>query len=77
LNSAALFGKLREHELEMKKLNKQDQGERKLKGIALKYAVQKEGSVDEYCSSCSESETLTLLTRKFNKYLKKKEKDKN
>ena len=74
LTTAALFVKLREHELDMNKLNKQEQGERKHKGIALKSAVQKEDSEDECSNSYSESETLTLLTRKFSKFLKKKRK---
>jgi len=52
-----LFDKLREYELDMNILNEQEQGERKQKGIALKSAVQKEDSEDEWSSSCSEFET--------------------
>jgi len=57
LTTTALFGKLREHELEMNRLNEQKQGERKQKGVALKSAVQREDSDDENSSSCSETET--------------------
>jgi len=39
LTTAALFGKLREHELEMIRLNEQEHGDRKQKGIAFKSAV--------------------------------------
>ena len=77
LSTAALFGKLREHELEMNRLNEKEQGERKKKGIALKSAVQREDSDDENSNSCSETKTLTLLTRKFSKFLKKKGKEKS
>ena len=77
LTSAALFGKLREYELEMIRFNEQENGDRKQKGIALKSVVQKEDSDDECSSSCSETETLMLLTRKFSKFLKKKVKEKS
>jgi len=57
LTTTSLFDKLREYELDMNILNEQEQGERKQKGIALKSAVQKEDSEDEWSSSCSEFET--------------------
>ena len=59
MTTTALFGKLREHELEMIRLNEQEHGDRKQKGIALKSAVQKEDNDDECSSSCSETETFT------------------
>jgi len=74
---AALFGKLREHELKMIRLNEQEHGDRKQKGITLKFVIQKEDNGDECSSSCSEIETLTLLTRKFSKFLKIKGKYKS
>jgi len=58
-------------------MNEQEHGERKQKGIAVKSAVQKEDSNDECSSSCSETETLTLLTKKFSKFLKRRGKDKS
>ena len=41
LTTAALFGKLREHELEIIRLNEQEHGDRKQKGIALKFLKKK------------------------------------
>jgi len=52
----------------MNRLNEQEHGERKQKGITLKFAVQKEDNNDD-------TETLTLLTRKFSKFLNKMGKD--
>jgi len=73
LTTAALFKKLKEHELEINRSNEQEHGERKQKRMTLKSIVQKEDSDDECSSSYSETETLTLLTQKFSKFLKKKE----
>jgi len=65
LTTATLFGKLRKYELEMNRLNEQKHGERKQKRIAFKFPVQKKKSRNDECSSsCSETETLTLLTQK-------------
>jgi len=44
LSTAALFGKLREHEIEMNRLKEQESGERKARSIALKAAALKEDS---------------------------------
>jgi len=77
LTAATLFGKLRDHELEMIRLNEQEHADRKQKRIALKSTIQKEDSGDKCSSSCYETETLTLLTRKFSKFLKKKSKEKS
>jgi len=44
LTTATLFGKLREHELEVNRLNEQEQEEIKQKGITLKFVVQKKDS---------------------------------
>ena len=60
----------------MNKINGRESGERKLKGIAL-FVAQKEESYDGCSSSCSDTETLTLHTRKFSKFLKKKGKEKH
>jgi len=71
LTIASLFGKLREHEIEMNRLNKQEIGEKQIKGITLKSSIQKTESSD-----CSDTKTLNLLTRKFRRFLKMKGKDK-
>ena len=41
LTTISLFCKLREHELEMNRLNEQETEEKQVKGIALKYVIQK------------------------------------
>ena len=69
-----MFEKLREHELEMNRLNDQENEEKHVKSIALKAVGQKD---DQDPSECSDSETLNLLTRKFVKFLKKNIRDKN
>ena len=68
LTTASLFGKLREHEFEMNRLNDQENKEKHVKNIALKAPGQKG---DQDSSECSDSETLNFLTRKFGKFLKK------
>jgi len=73
LSTTALFGKLREHELEMNRFKKQKIGERKIRGIALETAtIEEESEINS--SEDNEAETLNLLTRKFNKFLRKKAK---
>jgi len=63
-----LFGKLREHELEMNRLNIQESEEKHVRNIALKTAKHKNNLVS---SEESEGETLSLLSKKFSKFLKK------
>jgi len=76
LSSTALFGKLREHELEMNRFKDQENGDRKVRSIALKTTTL--GDESETDSSYdSEAETLDMLTWKFNKFLRKKGKVKN
>jgi len=71
LSTTALFGKLREHELEMNRFKEQENGERKSRSIAPKTAAQAEDS--ETDSSCDSGvETLNILTRKLSKLLRKK-----
>jgi len=70
-----LFGKLREHELEMNRLNIQESEEKHMRNIALKTAKHKNNQVS---SDESEGETLSLLSKKFSKFLKKnRNKDSN
>ncbi|XP_068466509.1 uncharacterized protein [Phaseolus vulgaris] len=73
LTTAALFGKLMEHEFELKRLKEQETVERKTKGLALKTSVQNDRS--EEAENAEHDETLSLLTRKFNRFLKKKGRD--
>ena len=73
LSTTALFGKLREHELEMKV---QENGEKKARSIALKTATPVEETESD-SSYDSGAKTLNMLTRKFNKFLRRKGKLKN
>jgi len=75
-STSALFGKLKDHELEMNRFKEQEIGERKARGIALKIiALGEESETDS--REDNEAETLNLLSRKFSKFLRKKEKEKN
>ena len=68
LTTASLFGKLGEHELEMNRLNVQESEDKHVRSIALKAAKHKskQDSSDE-----SEEENLSLLSKKFSRFLKK------
>jgi len=65
---ASLFGKLREHELEMNRLKVQESEDKHVRSIALKSFKHKskQESSDE-----SDEENLSLLSRKFSKFLKR------
>jgi len=76
LSTIALFGKLREHELEMNRFNEKENGEKKARSIALKTAALGEES-ETVSSEDSEVKTLNLLSRKFSKFIRNKEKEKN
>ena len=77
LTTATLFGKLREHELEMIRLEEMETVEKKTKSLALKTRTVVQESTDESLGDCSESEDLNLLTRKFQKFMKMKNRLKN
>jgi len=75
LSVASLFGKLREHELEMNRLNVQENEDNHTRSIALKASKHK-GKQDS--SDDSDEENLSLLSRKFSKFLKRnRNKDNN
>ena len=73
LSTAALFGKLMEHELELKRLKEQETVERKTKVLALKKSVHNDNSEEE--ENVEHDETLSLLTKRFSRFLKKKGRD--
>jgi len=62
---ASLFGKLREHELEMNRLNVQESEDKHVRSIVLK-AVKHKGKQES-----SDEENLSLLSKKFSKFLKR------
>ena len=68
LTTTSLFEKLREHELQINRLNVQESEDKHVRNIALKAAKHKnkQDSSDE-----SEGETLSLLSKNFSKFLKK------
>ena len=75
LSTVALFGKLMEHELKLKRLKEQETVEKKTKGLALKASVQKD--ISEEAENAEHNETISLLTKRFNRFLKKKGRDRN
>jgi len=68
LSMASLFGKLKEHELEMNKLNVQESEDKYVKSITLKAVKHKS---KQQSSDESDEENLSLLSRKFSKFLKR------
>jgi len=70
LTTVALFGKLREHEIEMQRLNELESTEKKIKNIALKTRTKKNEEPGVEVVESSESENLNLLVKRFGKYLK-------
>ena len=73
MSTAALFGKLMEHELELKRLKEQETMEKRAKGIALKTTMEQDTSAEE--ENPKHHETLSLLTRKFSRFLRRKNRD--
>jgi len=67
MTTTSLFGKLREHELEINRLVVQESEDKHNKGIALKAANQKR----QQDSNDNDENTMSLLLRKFSKFLKK------
>jgi len=66
---ASLFGKLREHDLEMDRLNLQENEDKRVKTIALKVVGNKSC---QDSSHESDEETFSSLSKKFSKFLKKR-----
>ena len=70
--TVALFGKLREHEIEMQRLSELETSEKKVRSIALKASSMKSDETEEEVAESSDNENLNLLVKKFRKYLKRK-----
>ena len=75
MSTGALFGKLMEHELELKRLKEQETVERKPKRLALKASEQNE--INEEKEDVEDDETISLITKRYSKFLKKKSRDRN
>jgi len=65
MTMVSLFGKLREHEIEIQRLVVQESEDKHNKSIAFK------ASKPQHVSSESEEENISLLSRKFSKFLRK------
>jgi len=68
LTTTSFFGKLREHELEMNRLNVQESEDKHVRSIALKAAKHK---IKQDSSDESEEENFSLLSKKFSRLLKR------
>jgi len=68
LTTTSLFGKLREHELEMNRLNVQESEDKHVRNITLKASKHK--NKQDLSDECEE-ENLSLLSKKFSKFLKR------
>ena len=77
LTTAAVFGKLREHELEMTRLKEMESAEKKTRSLALKSKAAEVETSEDNSEEDSDTENLTLLTKKFQKFIKLKSKTKN
>jgi len=73
LSTTALFGKLMEHELELKRLKEQETVERKPKGLK----ASEQSEINEEKEDVEHDETISLLTKRFSRFLKKKSRDRN
>jgi len=77
LTTAAFFGKLREHELEMTRLKEMESAEKKSKSLVLKSKVAEIETSEDNSEEDSDSKDLSLLTKKFQKFIKLKRRAKN
>jgi len=77
LPTITLFGKLREHELEMGRLKEMKSVEKKSRSLALKTKAADIDSNEESFDECSDTENFNLLTKKFHKFIRMKGKMKN
>jgi len=72
LTTTALFGKLREHEIEMQRINELESSEKKVKNVSLKISTKRNDEPRDEVIKSSDNENLNLLVKRFEKYLKKK-----
>ena len=77
LTTVVLFGKLREHELEMTRLKEMESAEKKSRSLALKSKVIEIETSEDNSEEDSDSENFNLLTKKFQKFIKLKSRAKN
>ena len=71
------LGKLREHELEMMRLKEMESAEKKTRSLALKSKVAEIETNEDSSKEDSDTENLSLLTKKFQKFIKLKSRAKH
>ena len=72
MTTTAMFVKLKEHEIEMHRLNEQESSEKKVQTIALKTSTKKSDEIEEKVVESGDSENLNLLVKRFGKHIKRK-----
>ena len=77
LTTAALFRKLREHELKMMRLKEMKSAEKKTRSLALKSKAAEIKTSEDNSEEDRDTENLSLLTKKFQKFIKLKSMTKN
>jgi len=77
LTTATLFGKLREHELEMMRLKEMESAEKKTRSLTLKSKAAEVETDEDNSEEDSDTENFSLLTKKFQKFTKIKSRAKN
>jgi len=77
LTTASLFRKLREHKLEMIRLKEMETVERKTKSLTLRSNVVEVDNSEESSNDYSDIKNLNLLTKRFQKFIKMKDRVKN
>jgi len=77
LTITTLFGKLREHELEMTRLKEMEYAEKETRSLALKSKVVEVETSEDNSEEDSDTKNLSLLTKKFQKFIKLKNWTKN
>jgi len=74
MSLATLFGKLQEHEMELMRLHKHEENEKKNKGIALiaiSSSIQEENDKEDL-NEIEEDDDLSFFVNRFNKFLRNK-----
>jgi len=77
LTTTTLFGKLREHEVEMTRLKEMETVEKKTRSLALKSKVAEIETSEDNTEEDSDTKNLNLLTKRFQKFIRMKSRRKN
>ena len=72
MSSAELFGKLREYEMDMTRMDTDEQKDKRAKGLALKMEEAETNTDSSSCSDDSEDENLNLMVKNFKKFMRRK-----